>query len=899
MRSHFFSTSFSANLLSDRNANSLRLQRMLAVVAFLAVTVPLASVVSAQQGDTPKNVLVLYWGNKDFPSNALFDKSFQAALRSIPAGAIEYFCEYLDVERFPGENQSRLFVDYLRQKYAGRTIDVVVASGDPPLDFLLKHRDEIFTHTPIVFVAVRHHGPAQFSDGTGVTGIIQRSDYRETLDLALALHPNTKQVFLVSGSLDGDKRYEKACREEFKGYEVAISYLTDLAPRELTDRIKSLPERSIIFYVWQQSRVENGKILETRDVLALVKNSSSVPIYGVSSWQLGLGIVGGSLRVFETLAVRSADLALRIVNGERAQDIPVEDVHTAPMFDWRELKRWGISEASLPAGSIVRFRVPSFWDQYKWYIIGVISVFLVQSALIAGSIFNRTRRKRAEEERRHAQFEVAQSRVRLAGIIGSAMDAIISVDQNRRIVLFNNAAQKMFGCSERDALGETLDRFLPERFRESHHNHICNFGDTDVTKRAIASFEGISGRRTNGEEFPIEASISQLDLNGQKFYTVILRDITKRRQVNEALRESEARFRNMADTAPVMIWVSDADKNCTYLNQQWLDFTGRSLEDELSNGWAADIHPEDYERCLETYVSAFDRREAFTNEFRLRRWDGEFCWVYSSGAPRHSPNGDFLGYIGSCIDISERKDAEEALEDLSGQLIRARENECARIARELHDDLNQRIAIVSISLEQLGQVLPAKVNGVHDSIQEILKQTREISHEVHRMSHDLHPSKLLHIGLVAALENLCDDLSKSRPTKIRFSHTDVPADLTQDVALCFYRITQECLNNVIKHSRALEAEVELCGNGEHLQLSVSDSGIGFDVESPRIVKGIGLIGMRERLRLVGGRISIASSPSQGTTVVAIVPLARKHLIDESRSPVLLRKRVLFAAQERH
>src|SRR5262249_39688114 len=152
---------------------------------------------------------------------------------------------------------------------------------------------------------------------------------------------------------------------------------------------------------------------------------------------------------------------------------------------------------------------------------------------------------------------------------------------------------------------------------------------------------------------------------------------------------------------PVAIWVSDRDKLCTYLNKQWLDYTGRTLEEQLGNGWAEGLHTDDYQRCIQTWHSAFERREPFTMEYRLRRADGQYGWIYCSGPPRLSSTGKFLGYIGSCIDITERKAAEQALMDLSGQLIHAREDERARIARELHDNLNQRVALVALELDQL------------------------------------------------------------------------------------------------------------------------------------------------------------------------------------------------------
>ena len=138
-------------------------------------------------------------------------------------------------------------------------------------------------------------------------------------------------------------------------------------------------------------------------------------------------------------------------------------------------------------------------------------------------------------------------------------------------------------------------------------------------------------------------------------------DITDRKQAEEALRESEARFRNMADTAPVLVWMSGADKLCTYFNRQWLDFTGRTLAEELGTGWAEGVHPGDRERCLHAYATAFDARQTFDMEYRLRRADGEYRWLADRGVPRISPAGEFLGYIGSCIDITDRKRVEERL----------------------------------------------------------------------------------------------------------------------------------------------------------------------------------------------------------------------------------------------
>lgn len=730
--------------MPERDSVRVGRNRIRTAAIFLGVVmVVLPSAAHAQRAASAKRILVLYWYNKDWPGNVAFGQGFQTVLQTVPAGNVEYYAESLEPNRFPGENQSLLLRDYLRQKYADYPIDVVVAVTDTALDFLLKYRNDLFPHTPVVFIASKLPSEKERTTGPGMTGILLPVTYKETVDLALKLHPNTQQVFVISGTLEQDKQYEMLARDELADFEgkVYINYLTDLSPSGLVAATKSLPERSIVLYIWQQVRNEQGTVLETREVLDLFGHSTPVPIYGTSSWQVGRGIVGGYLRYLDANAPKAAEIALRIANGERAQSIRIESTPVVRMFDWREMKRWGIREDQLPPGSIIEFRVPSFWKQYKGYAIALLSLFIFQSALILGLVINRLHRKRAEA----------------------------------------------------------------------------------------------------------------------------------------ALRESEARFHNMADTAPVMIWIDDANKQCIYVNQRWLDFTGHALEEELGEGWVAGVHPNDYDACLKEYQDAFDLHMPFTVEYRHLCSDGKYRWIFGSGIPRFATSGEFLGYIGTCMDITQRKAAEQALMDLSGQLIHAREDERARIARELHDDLNQRVALLSIELDQLSHLLVESPDESNEMLQEMIEQAANLSMAIHRLSHDLHPSKLTHLGLARTLRSLCAELSESYGLDIEFRHADVPATLPKDISLCLYRIAQESLNNIIRHSHADHAVVELQGTEKEIQLRVSDSGSGFDVESARSQGGLGLISMKERLRLVGGELSIHSQLSRGTQINVSVPLTRPLL----------------------
>ena len=345
-------------------------------------------------------------------------------------------------------------------------------------------------------------------------------------------------------------------------------------------------------------------------------------------------------------------------------------------------------------------------------------------------------------------------------------------------------------------------------------------------------------------------------------------------QFELAIRENEARFRHVADAVPVMIWMSGADKLYTYFSKKWLEFTGRPLEREMGNGWLEGIHPQDLANFVKSYSEEFAARREFRIEYRLRRFDGQFRWILDAGMPRYGANKQFLGYIGCCSDINERREAEEALLEVSGRLIAAQEEERARIARELHDDLSQRMAMLEIGLDQLKQKLSTLSPSLKKQLEDINQIAIEVSSYIHHLSHRLHPSKLNNLGLVATLHGLCKELSEQHNLKVHFTYHNIPRMIPNDVSLCLYRISQEALWNIVKHSSAREGKLELSGYPEEIDLCISDAGTGFDTEIAKEKTGLGLISMRERLRAVGGRLSVESEPSRGTQICARVPLSK-------------------------
>lgn len=339
-----------------------------------------------------------------------------------------------------------------------------------------------------------------------------------------------------------------------------------------------------------------------------------------------------------------------------------------------------------------------------------------------------------------------------------------------------------------------------------------------------------------------------------------------------SLRECEEHFRIVANSVPVVIWMSGPDTRCTYVNQVWLDFTGRPLDMELGYGWTGSLHPDDAQKCLDCYARAFQRRDPVQVECRMRRHDGEYRWFLACGVPRFEADGTFSGYIGAAMDISGRRELEDALSALSQRLIDAHDGERVRLARVLDDDINQRLATLTPSLRMLQRRLPPSEVTLRQAVEDAANEVQNLMRDLHGLSAGLHSPTLDVLGLGAAVAGLCRQIADRYGVVIGCRADTIPPSSPPTVTRCLFHVVEDVLQAAVDVGSVRSIDVSLQGHTGELALSIQVCGRDFDPNQISGVQGLGVRSLQERLKLVGGALSVDTTLSRGTTVCARVPL---------------------------
>jgi PAS domain S-box-containing protein len=367
-----------------------------------------------------------------------------------------------------------------------------------------------------------------------------------------------------------------------------------------------------------------------------------------------------------------------------------------------------------------------------------------------------------------------------------------------------------------------------------------------------------------------DAVIKRLQLAAQVFTNALAR-----RRSDQALRESEARLAAGADLAGLAFYDVDFGTGVIYVDNRLRDICGVPPERDTGLGalefWLEHLHPDDRPRVLDEREQMHSgRKERISVEYRFLNPARGARWIHhAAGVAARNAAGRATRTFGVLLDVTERKQAEDELRSLSRRLIRAQEEERALLARELHDDVTQRLAVLAIDAGR------AELAGSGGAPAETMKSLREglvrLSEDIHALAYQLHPSVLEELGLVEALRTECERRGRQNPIAISLDLAPSPPVVGKDAALCLYRVAQEALSNVMRHAHARAVDVVLREMDGCLLLAVRDDGVGFDPESPKEGRSLGLASMRERLRLVNGTLDIESAPGRGTAIMAWVP----------------------------
>ena len=465
----------------------------------------------------------------------------------------------------------------------------------------------------------------------------------------------------------------------------------------------------------------------------------------------------------------------------------------------------------------------------------------------------------------------------LAAIVASSDDAIISKNLDGIITSWNKSAERIFGYTPEEAIGRHITLIIPP---ERHTEELDILARLRRGER-VDHFHTVR-RRKDGSFLEVSLTISPVrDLSGRVIgASKVARDISEQKQAERALQESEQRFRVITDASPIMVWLSGTDKLCYYFNKGWLDFVGRTLEQESGNGWAENVHPEDFDRCLQVYVSNFDARRPFEMEYRMRHHTGQYRWILDRGVPRYAPDGTFEGYVGGCLDIHAQKEAAEKIriaEDVT-RLMKAQDEERRHIARELHDSAGQTLTVVGMGLAQLIEKAERLLPELARDGKAIEEMVQQLHREIRTTSYLLHPPLLDESGLASALNWYVEGLAERSHIAVTLDVADNVGRLPTDLELAIFRLVQECLTNIHRHSGSKTALIRVARDEDSVRTEVRDQGKGMSPERVLEIQshgsGVGIMGIRERIRQFHGEMRIESNGS-GTAVIITIPMPKK------------------------
>jgi PAS domain S-box-containing protein len=615
--------------------------------AVLLLTAP-----AGAQATEPRNILVLqsyHYGNA-------WTQTVMAGIAEVLGGRddIALDVEYMDTKRRADEPYLRRLRHAYEEKYRDRAPNVVLACDDNALRFLLVYRDVLFPGAPIVFCGVNHFREEMMAGHENVTGVVEAADLEHTLDLALRLHPDTKRVVVVHDETATGRAIRARLQPLLPTYrkQVGIEFLSDLTAKELTQELGGLSSGDLVFFLCF-FRDKVGRVLSARESAQLVAQNTPVPVYTCWELHVGNGPVGGRVVSGHHQGRAAAELAERILKGQSAGAIPV--VQKSPnryVFDDQQMRRFGIRRSDLPEDAHVVNRPAGLTPRQWWLIWGTIVFLAAETLLVALLLINRQRRRRV-------QAELRRNQERLRAVLEGIDDALFVHDSDGRILYCNQAACRRLGYSRDELLGMTTREIDAPEF-------AGDFAQRLARQMAEGRFacDGVHVTK-DGRRIPVDINTSVIDYEGQKAILAVMRDISRRKEAEEALRESERRFRQLAEAIDQVFWFTALHpERVLYVSPAFESIWDRSTEELYADPrtWVEAIHPQDrpaVEEAFQAFITG--QAESYNVEYRIVRPDESVRWILDHGAPIRNERGEIYRVSGIAKDITARKVAERSL----------------------------------------------------------------------------------------------------------------------------------------------------------------------------------------------------------------------------------------------
>jgi PAS domain S-box-containing protein len=487
-----------------------------------------------------KKVLLVFSESRDLPGNAMMEQALRAEMIKDSTNRLDFYVENFEFSRFSDADHAQTFREFLRKKYSGQNLDLIVAFMGANFNLTNELSGRVFNHIPVVFVAVSEQEIPATLYQPMFTGTVQRFDVAGTLSLMFRLQPEIHRVVVVSGMSATDRLTMNRIKTSGMTLDgIEFEFWTNRPIAQMGEGLSTLPKGSAILLSTVQRDVA-GEAYYSSEVAQMILPTASAPIYVLSAGIVGSGVVGGAVVDFENLGTHAGQLAVERLQGGGTNQIPVE-VRTVgtPMVDWRTLRRWGISPSRLPYDTRIRYRPHSTWEDHKGVILTITGVILAQALTIAGLLINRHQRQRAEARARANQ----EARALVAAIVESSDDAIIRKDLNGTIITWNRAAERLFGFDAAEAIGKPITIIVPA-------SQLAE--ELDILERArraepIHNFETVRQSKS-GRLVEVSIAISPIFDDSGKVVgaSKICRDITSKKAAEMEIRQQRAELAHVA-----------------------------------------------------------------------------------------------------------------------------------------------------------------------------------------------------------------------------------------------------------------------------------------------------------------------------------------------------------------